>query len=121
MNMIKVCKKHGETPHRNESKKSNHWRCCKCASEAVARKRKQLKIDAIKYLGGSCKYCGYSKCVSALEFHHRDPSKKEFGISMKGYTKSWESIRVELDKCDLVCSNCHKEIHENLKTPVAQS
>lgn len=48
-----------------------------------------------------------------MEFHHKDPSKKDFGISSAGTTKSFERIKLELDKCDLLCSNCHKEIHSN--------
>lgn len=48
--------------------------------------------------------------IGALEFHHKD-GEKDFGIAAKGHTKSWERIKEELDKCVLVCSNCHKEIH----------
>ncbi len=54
--------------------------------------------------------CGYNKCLSALEFHHIDPLKKDFNIS-QFRTTSFESIKKELDKCDLLCANCHREIH----------
>lgn len=57
--------------------------------------------------------CGYSKCIAALDFHHTDPSKKDFGISSGGYTRSFEKIKDELDKCILVCANCHRELHYN--------
>lgn len=70
---------------------------------------------AIDYKGGSCQKCGYDKCNGALEFHHLDPSEKDFGISAKGDIKSWERIRVELDKCILICANCHRELHEELR------
>ena len=66
---------------------------------------------AIEYKGGKCECCGYDKCVSALEFHHLDSSTKEFGIGQKGYTRSWDKNKEELDKCILVCANCHIEIH----------
>ncbi|MBP9854147.1 MAG: hypothetical protein KBD53_04690 [Candidatus Omnitrophica bacterium] len=46
-----------------------------------------------------------------MEFHHKDPSQKDFNISCKGYTRSWNKVRQELDKCVLVCANCHREIH----------
>jgi 5-methylcytosine-specific restriction endonuclease McrA len=82
--------------------------------KAVSKRRKLLKEKAISYLGGKCTSCGYSKCADALEFHHIDPTQKDFGISYKGVTRSWEKIKNELDKCMLVCSNCHKEIHADL-------
>ena len=58
--------------------------------------------------------CGYSACLSALEFHHRDPKEKDFGISRHKYLNREETkqkLRIELDKCDLICSNCHRERH----------
>ena len=74
--------------------------------------RKRIKLESIKYKGNCCKNCGYSKCIDALEFHHIDPSEKEFSIS--GGIKSWDRVKIELDKCVLVCSNCHREIHAGL-------
>lgn len=54
----------------------------------MQRKREKLKKDAIEYKGGKCQICGYDKCDSALEFHHLDPSQKDFGIGAKGYTRA---------------------------------
>ena len=48
-----------------------------------------------------------------MEFHHLDPTQKDFGISSNS-NRAWEKIRIELDKCVLVCSNCHREIHEGI-------
>lgn len=69
--------------------------------------------QCIQYLGGKCIKCGYNKCSRALCFHHRDPSSKTFTIS-GNYCRSWDSLKAELDKCDLLCSNCHNEIHYEL-------
>ena len=69
---------------------------------------------AIEYGGGQCQICGYKKCNRALSFHHKDASKKDFGLSASGLTRSWEKTKAELDKCILVCANCHMEIHERL-------
>ena len=55
--------------------------------------------------------CGYNKCVASLDFHHEDPTKKEYGISSNGSTISWEKLKIELDKCILLCANCHRELH----------
>lgn len=99
-------------------KKSNtntfYHKCKKCNVINVDNKRKKIKIESIKYKGGKCEICGYNKCNAALEFHHLDPNEKDFGIASKGYTRSWEKIKAELDKCIIVCANCHREIHENI-------
>ena len=78
----------------------------------VARRRRNLKQQAVNYKGGKCVVCGYDKSLVALSFHHRN--NKEFGVSAKGYTRSWERVRSELDRCILVCHNCHAEIHAGL-------
>lgn len=83
--------------------------------EAVKKRRKKVRQMAIAYLGGRCSRCGYARCSEAMEFHHRDSSKKDFGISSRGYTRSWKRVREELDKCLLLCANCHREIHANLQ------
>ena len=81
----------------------------------VQRRREKVKQMAVEYKGGKCERCGYDKCIEALEFHHLDPSEKDFGIASKGYTRSWESVKNELDKCIMVCANCHREIHNEDK------
>ena len=83
------------------------------SSTMVSRRRRELKIKAVEYKGGKCSKCGYNKCINALQFHHVDRSTKEFGISSKGFSKSWDAIKKELDKCDILCSNCHAEEHSN--------
>ena len=91
--------------------------CCqKCKNKYyVDKRRKDLKKQAIDYKGGICVCCGYQKSCWALDFHHIDPSKKDFGISKSGHTKSWDRIKQELDKCILVCKNCHAEIHHGVR------
>ena len=108
---IKFCKKHGETEHGHYSngKRPKVWKCKKCNVDAVKKRRHKIKEKAVGYKGGKCVKCGYKKYIGALEFHHIEDNK-EFGIGQKGYSKSWKVIKKELDKCILVCSNCHKEI-----------
>lgn len=115
MEEIRNCKKHGSTMFVLDI--SGRWRCKKCRVDAVIRKRKNLKLKAILYKGGKCQICGYNKCVDALEFHRLDESLKDFGIASKGYTRSWDKTKEELDKCILVCANCHREIHAGLIEP----
>lgn len=78
--------------------------------------RRRLKARAITYKGGKCLLCGYDRYNGAVEFHHLDKTTKGFGLSRKGIVRSWESIRSELEKCVLVCSNCHREIEGGQRT-----
>ena len=76
--------------------------------------RRELKQKAVAYKGGGCEVCGYDRCLAALTFHHRDPDKKDFGISDLMSILQWKNLKKELDKCALLCSNCHYEVHNGL-------
>lgn len=101
----------------NREKGSSKKRCNSCI---VNKRRFEIKKNSVDYLGGECCICGYNKCISALEFHHIDPEEKKFSISSH-HCRSWKSIKEELDKCVLLCSNHHREVEakmisvENLK------
>lgn len=72
--------------------------------------RNRTKLKLITYKGGKCERCGYCKLIpSAYDFHHTDPSKKDFGIS--GRCRKFELMKSEVDKCQLLCKNCHAETH----------
>lgn len=78
----------------------------------ASEKRRRLKERAVAYLGGACRVCGYARCSSAFDFHHVDDRTKDFNISDR---RSWtEALQRELDKCVLLCSNCHRETHAGL-------
>jgi 5-methylcytosine-specific restriction endonuclease McrA len=86
-------------------------------AQYVTDRRRSVKIKAILYKGGSCTVCKYNKCQEALEFHHRNPAEKDFVLSSSSIGKrSWDKVAKELDKCILVCANCHREIHSGLIT-----
>jgi hypothetical protein len=112
---MRVCKIHGETEFRNESRTAARYRCCKCLYEAMRRRRLKAKMAAVDYLGGACSLCGYAKCIKALEFHHKDPEQKDFGLSDSFRSGSLEKVKPELDKCVLLCANCHREEHMRLQ------
>ena len=78
--------------------------------KAVVKRRKKLKLLSIEYKGGKCQICGYNRFPGALELHHINNDEKSFGIGDKGYTRAWAKIQAELDKCILLCANCHREV-----------
>lgn len=82
--------------------------------EVLKNRRIRIKEEFINYKGGKCSICGYSKCYSALEFHHLNPSEKDFTIAQNSSYKNMKILKKELDKCILVCANCHREIHAGL-------
>ena len=83
--------------------------------ECVKTSRQQRKNDILYVMGDSCSICGYNKCSTALELHHLNPEEKDFTIGTT-LNRAWEVLDNELKKCILVCSNCHREIHEGLIT-----
>ena len=106
----------------NECPSNKHSLCPKCKEKrirarsvvSVTRHRRDLKQKAIEYKGGRCAICSYDKFNGALDFHHLDPKEKDFALSGSGITKSWAKVKEELDKCILLCANCHREVHGGL-------
>jgi predicted HNH restriction endonuclease len=79
--------------------------------EVVKKRRRRLKEMAVALKGNKCEVCGYHRYIGALDFHHVNEETKEFDLSTRGLTRSWNKIKAEIDKCVLVCANCHREIH----------
>ncbi len=77
----------------------------------------EQKKKAIKYKGGKCAVCGYSRCSAAMDFHHKNPSEKEgYGTGALKSHWSFKKNIPELDKCVLLCVRCHREIHAGKAT-----
>lgn len=123
----KICKKcEVEKPRTYFYKMSSpkfkeHWDCrdsyCKeCRIEYGTVRRQNRKRLAVDYLGGKCLDCDLvDECLDVYDLHHRNDFTKEFSISQTQL--SFDKIKPELDKCDLLCSNCHRRRHyyEKLK------
>ena len=88
-------------------------------AKTITALRRAMKKEAVKRMGGKCSICGYDKCIDALHFHHIDPNIKDFALSSSGNTRSWEEYWTEAQKCQLVCANCHAEIHAQETGPIA--
>ncbi len=102
------CRHHGRTEFILEGRGA--YRCCQCRREAVIRWRRRAKLRLVAEAGGRCQMCGYDEFSGALQFHHLDPSKKGFGLAMRGLTRSIEKLRKEAAKCVLLCANCHAKV-----------
>lgn len=92
----------------SSSKASSY--CKSCIVITNKERQRKTKEDAVNYKGGKCSKCGYNKCLGALEFHHIDPSTKDKDyFSQRGGLT--DTLKLELDKCVLLCANCHREEH----------
>jgi len=96
----------------DDSGNKNH--CKKCNKLDKQRRNKNThnsKKRCVDYLGGKCSVCGLkTDFLAVYDFHHRNPNEKETGIRNLLHN-SWEKLEKELNKCILVCSNCHRIIH----------
>lgn len=88
--------------------------CKQCTKIQALTRQQNFKKQCLDYKGGKCLSCDYNNYQGALEFHHLDPNEKEFDLSSVKHNSFNEKIKEELDKCILLCSNCHKEIHGGL-------
>src|SRR5579871_396728 len=99
--------------YRKPKSKTFQLHCKSCFNANAHERQKRIKRQCVAYKGGCCSRCGYNRCLQALEFHHQESETKEREISgMK--SRSFERLKPELDKCILVCSNCHREIHAGI-------
>lgn len=107
--MDRKCPKHGVVEH-FARKDDGYYRCGKCSSDHVVANRRRKKARLVELFGGKCALCGYKKYMGALDFHHKDPTKKSFALSVKGLCYSWDSVLREARKCVVLCKNCHAEV-----------
>ena len=112
-----ICRLCSKDLHENNfflaSRRKIYDKICKnCKHDKQTQRRQDLKRKLIDLKGGKCSKCGYNKCITALEFHHSDPTVKEFNLSKN--LRATEIVLKELQKCILVCANCHREIHAQL-------
>lgn len=88
-----------------------HYWCKDCNLENVKERKRELKRQCVEYKGNSCVDCNGVFHPAIYDFHHLDPNEKDFQIGSLSSTKLTESIKSELDKCVLLCANCHRLRH----------
>ncbi|HEV7162223.1 MAG TPA: helix-turn-helix domain-containing protein [Solirubrobacteraceae bacterium] len=113
------CRRHGETDFSISGR--GYYRCKRCRSEAVVRRRKKMKTILVEEAGGVCCICGYGRNMRALHFHHVEPSQKRHEINAKGVALALETLRAEARKCVLLCSNCHAEVEDGMTSVPADA
>lgn len=93
--------------------------CKECYRAIDHDRQRRIKSALVAAAGGKCSRCGYSRCLAALEFHHRDPREKDPVLFKNKHRRATidQATREELNKCDLVCSNCHREVHDLMRLP----
>jgi hypothetical protein len=105
-------RKRKENPElQKEKDRINYNKNKKVISIQSGKRRKAFKAKCVEYLGGCCIVCGFNKYNSALDFHHINSEEKDFMITSTTQMSDWEMIRMELNKCVLLCSNCHRGVH----------
>ncbi|GAX39860.1 hypothetical protein NIES4075_08200 [Tolypothrix sp. NIES-4075] len=92
--------------------------CKECTNRQTIERMRRFKEKCVAHKGGKCSRCGYNRCIDALEFHHINPLEKDLPLSA-GKVYSFEKAKAELDKCILVCANCHREIHAEMRLILA--
>jgi len=112
MEHVQVCLTHGKTAFVVEGR--GYLRCKKCRYQNVQNRRKRVKQTLVEFKGSKCERCGYSRYPEVMEFHHPDPTKKDFTIA---YRMNWaiERLKIEVAKCQMLCANCHREVHVELR------
>jgi transposase len=108
--MTAECPRHGETEFYLDGR--GCYRCKRCRSAAVTRRRRKMKAILVREAGGACSICGYQSTMRALHFHHIEPADKRLELNAKGISLSIETLRAEAQKCVLLCSNCHAEVED---------
>ena len=82
-------------------------------------KRHRLKVRKITddyKMERGCKVCGYNKHPAALHFHHRRSEEKLFEVSQwRSRVYALDTLLTEMNKCDVICANCHAELHSSIK------
>lgn len=121
INQLSYCNRCNQELDENNGYKrgDKYYTTCKaCQQKYVSDRETGLKKCLVEYKGGRCERCGYCKNYAVLQFHHRDPTQKEFTISDYKISDFNDDIKDELDKCVLLCANCHGETHYPHRTNI---
>ena len=100
----------GESARKSYLKYQNNPELLSSKRKKDQERRKAVKEECVEYKGGVCQDCGNTYPACVYDFHHEDPKQKDFSIAKKSYL-SFDKVKDELDKCVLLCANCHRIRH----------
>ena len=120
--MTKICRVCGEEKSLEDfsihpkSKYGRTNRCKSCTNKYKRGRKDRMYKKIADYIGGyKCSRCGIERdTMTIFDFHHLDPTTKDRQISAM-IDNSWEDVKSELDKCVILCANCHREVHQELR------
>jgi len=110
---------HNTSPNDPIKRVKREWKnyskeCKNNAIKAKQEKRWRIRTELYQFKGGKCKICGYAN-ENSLSFHHRDPSTKSFNLCINNFgNRTKEKLYEEVEKCDLLCLNCHVELEDKI-------
>ena len=110
---IRRCRRHGEVEFALYGQGAPRWRCKRCVGEAVRRRKRRVRVTLVEAAGGRCAICGYDRCIYNLHFHHVEPARKRLALS-SDRGASLAAFVAELEKCVLLCANCHGEVEAGM-------
>lgn len=130
----KLCKKCDQTTSHRWDGCNNRYCCKKCRNAAnrryrqtakykaqerayrpsyIREKKQDIKERLVAFFGGECELCHLKDpCLSIYEFHHKDPDEKDLNIAL---INTWKKAFKEASKCQLLCANCHRRLHYELR------
>lgn len=89
--------------------------CKKCHTQSRVERFDKLMTEVFGEI--KCQACGYDSCKRAIDCHHLNEEDKDFEpAKLRSSFISLDKMRKELEKCVLLCSNCHREVHAGYRT-----
>jgi len=111
---MRICKGCGILLTKKNTYKIRTLNCKKCFNKKTNEIVIRHKKEAIKILGGKCIRCGFNGNYIVFEFHHPNSNKESSWGKLRN-KKGWKFILKEIKKCQLVCANCHRIIHWEMR------
>ena len=92
--------------------KDKNWHTIEPAYARQRRRGIKRKLKLVELKGGCCEICSYDKNLAVLTFHHTNPKTKLFNVELNSIANyNWKKVLEESNKCQLLCQNCHQELH----------
>jgi len=112
--LCKNLKDHTDFYKHKHMKNGRRNQCSQCMKQAAQDKRESRRNLIFDIVGEVCNRCGVKYPRYVFDLHHRVPENKLFDI-MASLHILWDRLLIEVEKCDLLCANCHKIVHYEMR------